>query len=101
MTQARTVIQIPRTELNLPLAESAPAASNHGAAGRGIPICSRNTTANRIDAPCLIRNSLVSLIPLSTKVRRKLHSRYGSLRAVNRQPDFETRFAGLGFKFNF
>ena len=43
----------------LPAAANAPAASNHGVAGSGTPICSTNTAANKTAAPCRTRNSSV------------------------------------------
>src|SRR5580658_2520826 len=60
--QAATTINIPSARLNCPVAASAPAASIHGSAGSGKPICSTNTATNKTGAPCLTRNSVVWLI---------------------------------------
>src|SRR5215470_3699094 len=47
-------------QLNLPLADNAPAANNHGIAGSGRPNCSKSTAPNTSGKPWLMRNCVVS-----------------------------------------
>ena len=49
--QATSVNPIARSGLNLPVADSAPTANNHGMAGRGMPTCSTKTAPNTKGKP--------------------------------------------------
>src|SRR5229473_2114020 len=64
MTAATAVSPVASAGFSLPLADSAPAASSHGADGSGKPTCSAKTMANKTGPPWLIRNWVTSFIRL-------------------------------------
>ena len=78
-TQASTVTPSATRGLSLPVAETAPAASNQGMAGRGRPACSRNTTTNNSGPPWSIKNCVGSFMGLARVVVLGLPGRFGWL----------------------